>query len=216
MSIGDFFKIKGRIWSDQIHVVSNFYKSPRFAGIDLAFGFFSLFSNPYRTCRKFLQKKGKKEIYAYGETPLSTLEIIAKTCELKPEDTWMELGSGRGRGCFWIAHFIGCKTIGIEWIPSFIRLGSFLKSCFQMKNLSFHLQNMEEADFRSATVIYLYGTCLETESLDKILQKMEALPTGARVISVSEPLANNHFVLQKEFDVQYPWGETKAYLHFRK
>jgi len=85
-----------------------------------------------------------------------------------------------------------------------------------MKNLSFHLQNMEEADFRSATVIYLYGTCLETESLDKILQKMEALPTGARVISVSEPLANNHFVLQKEFDVQYPWGETKAYLHFRK
>lgn len=215
MSIGDFFTVKWRIWRDQGNAIRFFYKSPRFALLDLTFGLFSLFSNPYRTCRKFLQKKGEKDIYSYGETPYTTLQQLASACNLQPNDRWLELGSGRGKGCFWIAHFIGCEAIGVEWVPQFVRMGRLLKSCFRIKNVSFHMQNMEETDFASISAVYLYGTCLQDESTRRIVDKMKSLPQGARVISISSPLESKAFVLKKTFDVSYPWGEAEAFLHER-
>lgn len=213
MSIGEHLTVKRRIWRDQVNAVRRYYKSPRFALLDLSFGLFSLFSNPYRTCRKFLEKKGERDIYAYGETPFTTLQQIAAACQLQPQDRWIELGAGRGKGCFWIAHFIGCETIGIEWIPQFVRAARFLKACFKIKNVSFHLQNMEEADFTTASVVYLYGTCLEKERVRLIVDKMKTLPKGAKVISISYPLESDALILKKTFDVQYPWGDTEAFLH---
>lgn len=210
MSIGDLFALKKRLWANQWQTIRLFY--PSFAPIDLSFGFFSLFSNPYRTCRKFLQKRGETDIYAYGETPLETLKQIAEQAQLTSEDRWVELGAGRGKGCFWIAHFIGCQTLGVEWVPSFVRTANWLKVLFRMKNLSFQLKNMEEVDFSSATVVYLYGTCLSEEEISLLTQKMEALPLGARVISISYPIESPSLVLKQTFEVSYPWGTATAYL----
>ncbi len=213
MSIGEFFSVKWRICRDQAEAVRLYYKSPRFALLDLSFCLLSLISNPYRVCRKFLQKRGESDVYAYGETPYSTLEKIARHCEARPSDRWLELGSGRGKGCFWIAHFIGCETIGVEWIPSFIRTAHFLKNCFGTKNLSFQNQNIEEADFSKATIIYLYGTSFSNEMISRLVQKMEALPKGARVVSVSYPLECGHLENAGSFQVLFPWGGTEAFLH---
>jgi len=183
--------------------------------IDLTFGLFSLFSNPYRTCRKFLQKKGETDVYAYGETPFSTLQKIASQCNASRSDRWLELGSGRGRGCFWIAQFIGCETVGVEWIPPFVRLSRFLKNLFGVQNVSFLHQNFEEADFSGVSIVYLYGTCLPDETVSRLTEKMEALPNGARVVSISEPLECGHLRMIKSFPVRYPWGEAEAFLHHK-
>jgi len=215
MSIGEFFAVKKRIWRDQAHAIRHYYKRPRFACLDLSFGLFSLISNPYRTCRKFLQKKGEKDVYAYGETPYSTLQKIAAASEATASDRWIELGSGRGKGCFWIAHFIGCETVGVEWVPQFVRAARFLKACFKFKNVSFHLQDMEETDFTNASVVYLYGTCLSEAILCRLVEKMKALPKGARVISISEPLKSDAFTIKETLSVSYPWGETEAFLHLK-
>ena len=103
-----------RLWRDRLDSFRHEYKSPKFAIIDLMFGCIALFINPYRACRKFLQKRGVKDPYAYGETPFATYRRIVEMCGIGPQDIWVEVGAGRGKGCFWLAHFIGCRVIGIE------------------------------------------------------------------------------------------------------
>jgi hypothetical protein len=215
MSIGELFQIKTRIWRDQIRSIRRYYKNPRFALMDLSFGLVYFFSNPYRTCRKFLEKRGELDVYAYGETPLTTYEQIAHACGIQPKDHWLELGSGRGKGCFWIARFIGCQTTGIEWVPQFVRRARFLKSLFRQKNIFFEIKDMREVDFTGSTVVYLYGTCLSDEFLQQLSEKMRELPQGAKVISVSEPLDCERLTLAKTFEVGYPWGNTEAFLHIK-
>lgn len=192
-----------RIWLDRIEAIRLYYKSPKFALIDLTFGLLALFMNPYRTCRKFLQKKGADDIYAYGETPYSTYQKLAKECGISSHDTWIEMGAGRGKGCFWLAHFTGCKVIGIEWIPQFIWLAHAIKTLFRMKQMQFIRTDIEQADLAQATVIYLYG-----------LWPNLKIANGVKVITISEPLEGYNVL--KSFWVRFPWGRTTAYLQSRQ
>jgi hypothetical protein len=189
-----------RIWRDRKETFLRYYKSPRFALLDLTFGLVALFINPYRTCRKFLQKRGETNIYAYGETPYTTYQRIVEECGVTREDTWIEMGSGRGKGCFWIAHFVQCRVIGVEWIPQFVYIAKGILALFQIKNLTFKLEEMGKTDLQSATLIYLYG---HFPSLQ--------IPLGAKVLTISEPLEGLKVI--KQFWVRYPWGRTAAYLH---
>ena len=85
-----------------------------FLPVELCFFLSSFLINPYRHSRRYLFKKGAREIYAYGETPLKTLCQIASEAGITSQDTLLELGSGRGRGSWWLAVFTKCKVIGIE------------------------------------------------------------------------------------------------------
>lgn len=192
-----------RIWQDRIYTLCYFYKSPKFALIDLAFGLIALFINPYRTCRKFLQKKGEKNIYAYGETPYATYERIALQCGIGPNDTWLELGSGRGKGCFWLSHFTGCKVIGIEWIGQFVFFAKLFQKLFIMNGIEFQRGDIQKSDLDQATikatVIYLYGLWPNLE-----------IRKGVKVITTGEPMEG--FRVIKSFWVRFPWGRTTAFL----
>ncbi len=184
--------------------------------VRLLFSLASLFSNPYRACRKFLQKRGEKEIYGYGETPFAALETIAEKCRLSPVDHWLDLGAGRGAGCFWMALSTGCRATGVEWVPSFVRLARLIAFLSGSDRVSFECKEMVEADFSQATAVYLYGTCLPDEKVARLAEKMKQLPPGARVVSVSEPLNAPHLPLVESFPLTYPWGETEGYLHIKK
>ncbi|MES2274076.1 MAG: class I SAM-dependent methyltransferase [Chlamydiota bacterium] len=217
MSIGEFWTVKKRLWQDQIETIRRYYrKNLRFCFIDLSFGLVALFINPYRTCRKFLQKKEEAEIYAYGETPFTTLELIVKAAEVHPDDIWLELGSGRGKGCFWVSCFTGSSCVGIEWVPQFVRIAKFLKALFRVPRVSFQCISMDEADFTQPTIVYLYGTCLEQSKIDALFEKMKHLKEGTKVITISYPLEGGGFVLNKTFPVEYPWGSAEAYLQIKK
>ena len=205
MSIGDFVRVKKTLLAEQLSVIRRYYpKSPRFALVDLSLGFFSLFFNPYRICRK----SGS----IYGETPLSTLHRIADQCRLSSDDIWLEIGSGRGKGCFWIALFTGCRAVGVEKIFLFARLAQFLAALFRL-DVHFYAQEMEEADFSKATCVYLYGTTLSDAEIERLAEKMKALPSGAKVVSISAPLPGWGC---RSFPVSFPWGETEAFLHVKK
>lgn len=188
-----------RLWQDRIDAIRLYYKKPKFALIDLTFGLFALFSNPYRTCRKFLQKKGAENIYAYGETPYTTYQKIVIECGIGPDDVWIEMGAGRGKGCFWLTSFTGCKVIGIEWIPQFVRFSKWIKTLFRMKRIEFQQTEFERADLTQATVIYLYGVWPNLQ-----------IKKGVKVITISEPLEGYKVI--KSFWVRFPWGRTTAYL----
>jgi hypothetical protein len=163
----------------------------------------AVFVNPYRTCRKFLEKKGEENVYAYGETPFTTYHRIALQCGIGSQDTWIEMGAGRGKGCFWLAQFVGCKVIGIEWISQFVATANFFKALFRIPKVQFECSDLEKGNLSGATVVYLYG------NWPKIV-----IPVGVKVITVSEPLEG--FQVLKSFWVRYPWGRTTAFLQVRK
>ena len=114
-------------------------------------------------------------------------------------DTWIEMGAGRGKGCFWLAHFVGCQVIGIEWIPQFMYIARALKALFGVKQIQFTQVDIEQADLTQGTIIYLYG-----------LWPNLKIKEGVKVITISEPL--DGYRVLKSFWVRFPWGRTTAYV----
>lgn len=202
-----FWKTKLSLWRDQLKTIFSFYRNPRSALADLLLGAAYLFSNPFRICRRHLEKKGEGNIHMYGETPLSVWKEIAQLADLGPGDTFIDLGCGRGKLCFWSATWIGCRTIGVDWVSPFIRRGSFLARLQGLSRLQFFERSLSKAELQGATVLYLYTFHPEEESLD--------LPKGCRVITVSEPLSHPFFRILASKTVSFPWGEAEVFVQSR-
>jgi hypothetical protein len=209
-----------RSFVEYLKVVTRFYNHPRFLRVDLTFLFLYLFRNPFKMSKRFLQFRRKQQVHAYGETPLTTMAMIAERCKITPKDTVFELGAGRGRAAFWLAEYLGCRVVAVEQIGKFVQKACFLKSYFSIPQLEFRHQDIVETDFTGATVLYLYGTCLEEETIRKFIQKCALLPSGAKIITVSfslseytkEPL----FEVMHRFPATFQWGTGDVYLQVRK
>lgn len=200
--------------------VFRFYPDGAFAKVDLYLLMSYFFNNPFRISKRFLLERKDPNIYAYGETPLSSLDEIVRECGISAKDTVYELGCGRGRTCFWLNAFIGCKTVGIEYIPEFVQKAQNIKNKFHLKNIEFHCEDMGDADFSDATVIYLYGTCLEDDFIRKLERKFAKLPAGTKIITVSYSLPEyapeGRYEIMKRFPVRFAWGEGDVYLNVKK
>ena len=76
---------------------------------------------------------------------------------------------------------------------------------------------MFEADYKQATVIYLYGTCLDDEEIKRLVRRFEGLAPGTKVITVSYPLSEyaDTYMTHKEFPARFPWGRAQVYLNYK-
>lgn len=172
--------------------------------IDLCFAFIAFFQNPYRVCRKFLQKMGEKNPYAYGETPYFSYEKIAREIKLNQDDVWLEIGSGRGKGCFWLKEMVGCEVIALEWVPSFVFFSRLIKRLFRVQKLQFLQQDLSQFKINSrVSVIYCHG----------LFPKFE-IPFHTKLITTSEPMENMEVILS--FPLRFGWGTTRVFVQRRR
>lgn len=205
-------------WIDyklQKEVRRRYYHDTTFSHIDRSLLTAYIFKNPYTISKNYLKKRHAKEIHTYGETPLMTYDQLAKEVELAPTDTFLELGSGRGRGALFLHHFYQCQVIGIERIPQFVKLSKHVAHKYHQERVQFLCADMLKADLPPATVIYLYGTALTDTEIAPLIKKLKTYPKGTKILSVSYPLTDydeTSFEIQKTFSVSFPWGETEAYL----
>jgi hypothetical protein len=211
--------VKKREFLEYLKVIFRYYPNTSFAKRDLILLGKYFFKSPYSYSKEFLISQGEEEIYAYGETPLTTLETIAKLSHLSKEDTVFELGSGRGRSCFWLSSFIGCKVIGIDFVPAFIKKALEVKEKFHLSKLDFRQEDLLQSNFSEATVIYLYGTCYDTPFLKRLVKKFAILPKGTKIITVSYPLTDyakkgEYQVIQKT-SLPFTWGMGEVYFHIK-
>lgn len=214
------FTVQLRNLLEFLKVTYHYYPKLSFLRIDSYLVLSYLFTNPFAVSKKFLLQKGEKEIYAYGETPLTTLDKIAKECQISKDDTVFELGCGRGRTCFWLRSFIRCKTVGIEYIPEFITRANRVIEKFKLKKIEFRNEDILDSDYTGATVIYLYGTCFESEFIKKLIDKFRTLPSGTKIITISYPLTEyteeSIFEVMKRFPATFTWGTGDVYLQIKK
>ncbi len=203
----------------QKEVRKRYYTDHHFAQVDRALLTAYIFKNPYTISKNYLKKRDEKEIHNYGETPLTTYEAIAREVDLQPTDTFLELGSGRGRGAFFLHQFFKCEVIGIERIPQFVKLSRHLAHKYHIGRASFICADMLKADLPNATVIYLYGTSLPDSEIAPLVKKLKAYPKGTKIITISYPLTDydeNAFHIEKKLTASFPWGETEAYIQIIK
>jgi SAM-dependent methyltransferase len=202
-----------------LKVVRRYYTHFGFMQRDLFLLMSYLFDNPFSISKRFLEKKRSRTIYAYGETPLTSMERICKECPITPQDRVYELGCGRGRSCFWLNAFFHCQVVGIDEVPEFIQRATAIKNRFHLDQVEFLQEDFLTADYRDATVIYLYGTSLEEEMIKQLVKRFASLPVGTRVISVSYPLTeymdDSSFEVMKRFSVPFPWGSADVYLQIK-
>lgn len=203
--IAIFFR---KLW-ESYRVAWRYWRSPRFLLLDLNLGF------RYVLRSSFGVSKRAPKPCVYGETPLTTLDRIARECRLLSKDVVYELGCGTGRTCFWLASFVKCHTVGIDFNAHFIDKARRVACMQPALSIEFREGDMFQTDLKGATAIYLYGTCLEDEEIDNLCERFRALPKGTKIITVSYPLTDysDAFTLEKEFSATYPWGTTSVYLN---
>ncbi len=201
---------------ESVRVVLHYSCKPSFVITDLFLAAHYLVRNPHQVSKAFMKQRGEKNLYTYGETPLTTLDRIARECQILSKDIVYELGCGPGRTLFWLRHFVQCRVVGVDYLPTFIERAQRVNRWRQLDRMTFLNQDMLETDYSQATVVYLYGTCLEDEVIEKLCSRLSReLKPGAKVITVSYPLSDYspHFTCTKQFSAQFPWGKAEVFLN---
>ncbi|MDB2614126.1 class I SAM-dependent methyltransferase [Chlamydiales bacterium] len=199
-----------------------FYYYPKisFALTDIGLLTYSLCKNPFRISRQYIDKENEKglvnlELFTYGETPLTTMDLIVKECQITPQDHLLEMGSGRGRLSFWLSQVIGCEVTGVEAIPKLYQISKKIQDARKIKNLHFIEGDFFTYPLDSFTVIYLYGSCLTDEQINQLTAHLKKTPPGTKVITVSYPLTDDAFKVMRVFNASFFWGEAQVFLNVR-
>jgi SAM-dependent methyltransferase len=213
------FAVKVHYFNEWLKIVRKYYPNRRFCKADLLLRGFYLIYPPFKISKNFLCARGDEDLYTFGETPLTTLDRIAKEASLTKDDIIYDLGCATGRTSIWLRHFIGCQVIAIEYIPAFIKHAEWVKKRCKIDKLTFLNEDMLEIDYEKASAVYLYGSCFEEEFLKQLINKLRALKPGAKVISVSYPLEEFSeellFEVTKTFSAKFTWGEADVYIQKR-
>lgn len=206
--------VKCRLFFEERRVKKRYYSNTEFRAIDRTLLQAYRFKNPYTISRKFLEKRGEREIHLYGETYLTTYEKIAHACQLNQDDRLLELGSGRGRGAFFLSTYFGARVHGVEWISEFVNVAKEVASRCHCTRVTFSCEDFMQTPLEGYSVIYLFGTALPDDQIRQLARRFLLLPSGVTIITVSYPLTEYHpsFTSQKEMRAQFPWGETEIYI----
>ena len=218
--IAIYFKVKCINFAEYLRVIYRYYRRPLFFKIDACLLLAYLFANPFRISKRFLIQKGESDVYTYGETPLTTMDVVAQTCGLTARDVVIEMGCGRGRTCFWLNQFIGCRVIGIDFVPAFIEKAQKVKERFRVNGVEFRLEDLFQADLKGASAIYLYGTCYSAAQIHLLIDRFSHLPEGSKIITVSYALKEFQpdcpFNIRKQFPARFTWGNAIVTLQVKQ
>jgi len=200
-------------------VMFKYYTRLNFLKIDASLLVLYIYNNPFSISKRFLMKKGEEDIYTYGETPLTTMDKIASEINIQKKDTVYEIGSGRGRCCFWLNAFLGCRVVGIEYIPEFVERAEQIRREWRISEIEFRNEDILNSDLSDATVIYLYGTCYSDEFIKQLISQFKKLPSGTKIVTVSYPLtdytSDQSFKILKHFPAEFTWGTADVYYQVR-
>ncbi|MCP5491820.1 MAG: class I SAM-dependent methyltransferase [Chlamydiales bacterium] len=189
-------------------MVTEYYQDLEFKAIDKALLGEYWFSSPYRIAKRYYLELGE-DPYVYGETPFETFMQIGHALKLKPQDTLLELGCGRGRGAFFLNHFFESKVVAIEQIPEFIERAQRVQKNHSLRRIEFRCQDMLKCCFDGATAVFLAGTCLQEDVIERLTRKLSQY--NLRIATISYPLKG--FKVSQELEIAMPWGTTSAFIH---
>jgi hypothetical protein len=209
-----FVWIKETLW--QRHVEHKFYSNAHFKALDKAFLAFYRKSSPYKIAANFNRHHNHQNIYSFGSTPLHVYaQILYRWLNLEP-GSFLELGSGTGRGLLFLSIFYFFPLEGVEINPTFVKTTQDLINAFELSNLKISKRDYLLMDRFEADWIYLYEFFMTDEQLELICEKLiKTSKDTTKIITVSFPLSEYHnkFMVKDSFETTFPWGKAEVYLN---
>jgi hypothetical protein len=203
------------LW-EYLRVVGRYYRNTAFRRADLALLWQYCWNSPYKVHKRFLQEHGEVDVYRYGETPLTTIDLLTQRANVTADDVYVELGCGRGRTCLWMRTWIGCQTVGIDYVPAFIERANAVVQAQQLEGIAFLCRDFLQEPWEKGTVFYVDATLFEDTEIAQLIRRFDALPPGSRVIGVNltlvSPTSDENSLWREEqrFTASYPWGQAEV------
>ncbi len=121
-------------------------------------------------------------IAPFVPSPIPVVRRMIELAQLKPNETFFDLGAGDGRTVIMAAKTFGAHAVGIEMRED---LAKRARTVIEDNNLSDRVTiingDLFKVDLTNADVIYLY---LTTSANEKIKTKLETeLKSGTRIVS---------------------------------
>ena len=206
-------------WRQWLRELHRYGRWPRFVLPWLWLKLSYLFDSPYAVSRRYQRRIKAENLYVYGETPLTSLELIAKKSAVAAGDHVFELGAGSGFTTLWLHGVTGCRVTAIEQVPLFCwRLHRTIRR-MKITAIDVRCADYCQTSLAEASIIYLYGSNLDDQIITELAERLALLPLGVKVITVSyslQPyLQQLAFILTDQFTVPFAWGEAEVFIQVR-
>jgi SAM-dependent methyltransferase len=167
----------------------------------------------YRLSRGIWNKE-----FIYGEIEVLPFFTLLEKTQPTPGEIFYDLGSGSGKAVFTAGlYFDLAKSCGIELLAPLYTLANnrvkqaqeLAGSQDQLKNLAtiqFKNDNFLNADFLEANIVYIAATCLQTETWEKLIDKLVQLQPGSRIIVASKQISHQRFTQIYQGNELMSWG----------
>lgn len=170
-----------------------------------------------------------EDAFTCGEIQFLPFFAILDSIKPKPNEVFYDLGSGAGKAVFTAALcFDFSRVQGIEVLPGLSRLANAkLEQAQRLANNDTDLANklrpiqfvqadFLNQDFSDGDVIFIAATCFNYATWDKLVNKLEALKEGARVVVTSKKITHAQFELMSESCELMSWGENSVFVYIKK
>lgn len=121
-------------------------------------------------------------IAPFVASPLPVVRHMLKVVDLKPGETFYDLGSGDGRTVIMAVQEFGARAVGVEMREDLAKKAlATIQELGIQDRVTIVQSDLFKVNVTHADVVFLY---LTTSANDKIRPKLEKeLPPGARVVS---------------------------------
>ena len=206
-------------WRQSFRELKSYGRNPRFVFPWLWLKLSYLLDSPYAVSRRYQRHIKADNIYVYGETPLTSLEVIAERTGVTTDDHVFELGAGSGFTSIWLQGVKGCQVTAIEQIPLFCWRLQRTSQRMRLHGIDVRCDDYMESPLEDASIIYLYGSNLDDHVITGLAERMAELPAGIKIITVSfalQPFLHQQaFKVTDRFAVPFEWGEAEVFLQER-
>jgi SAM-dependent methyltransferase len=147
----------------------------------------------------------------YYATTQDVVDEILRLAKVGKNDVVCDLGCGDGRFVITAAKKYGCKGVGYEIDPHWVRTARALAEKEQVAELvEIREADIFTADLKNVTVVTLF---LLPELNDRLIPQLEQLPRGARIISHEFEIPSLIPDHKLEFQSQQDRSEHLLYLY---
>jgi SAM-dependent methyltransferase len=153
--------------------------------------------------------------FIYGETPFWTARKIFLWCQLKNGDVVWDLGCGRGMFLFFYALYFKAQCVGVEISPLFVRVGKLICKKLNLTQILWVEGDFLSIDFSTLpkpNLVYVASTTFSWETIQALTRRLETLPQGTKVVSLSTRLPSKAFKEIDKKELYFSWGKATAHL----
>jgi len=189
---------------------------------DLQYGLLAQRRSPYLAGgfeRHLLARRqgGGTDDYIFGETPWFTAQRLLRRARLRPGEHLIDIGSGDGRVVLFAALRFEAHASGFELIAERHQQAQRVVRARGLES-SITLVHGDglAADLSSADVLYCAWTCFSADNRRRLLDAIEALRPGARLITVTHPIDDARLKPLGAERAWFGWGRSDVFYYQRQ